>query len=193
MMKSKLCGFALLAGGLLASMSAAAHTGLETVAGFSAGFLHPLMGLDHLLTMMAVGLWAMYLGGRAVLLLPLAFLSLMTVGAGLAFAGYTLPQAEVGVTVSVVAAGLALWRGWQVPTLMAASITACFALFHGFVHAAEMAPLNGSVPFYALGFLSATALLHLAGMGLGWAGTHTRKAFGLCCTGAGLYWLVQGI
>ena len=185
-----------LAAGLLASTSVSAHTGIGTVAGFSAGLMHPLLGLDHLLVMVATGLWAVYLGGRAIVLLPLAFIALMTAGATLGFMGYVLPYAEWIIALSVLTLGLALWRGWQSPSLLAGGLTAFFALFHGYVHAAEIGEVSEAAYTYALGFLLTTALLHGVGMGLGLisgASGWKRKAYGLFCTGAGLYWLLQGI
>jgi urease accessory protein len=157
--------WAVLVVGVLGSLSAAAHTGMGSVHGFIAGFMHPMMGLDHLLAMLAVGLWAVYLGGRAMLGLPVAFIGLMSAGAVLGFSGFALPHAELGVAGSVLVLGVALWRGWFIPTLLAGAMTASF-----------------------------TALLH--GLGLGhWmrSAVWCRQAFGLMCTGTGLYWLVTGV
>ncbi|MGI9211571.1 MAG: HupE/UreJ family protein [Methylococcaceae bacterium] len=188
--------WAVLAVSVLWSLSAAAHTGVGTVHGFVAGLMHPMMGLDHLFAMLAVGLWAVYLGGRAMPGLPLAFIGLMSVGAKLGFSGYVLPHAELGVTWSVVVFGVALWRGWSIPTLLAGAMTASFAVFHGYVHAAEAGQMTDSTAAYLYGFLAATALLHGVGVGLGcWmrSAVWCRQAFGLVCTGTGLYWLVTGV
>ena len=181
---------------LSASMPVAAHTGTGAVHGFLAGLSHPAMGLDHLLTMVAVGLWAVHLGGRALLMLPLSFIGLMAIGAGLGFHGIDLPHAEAGITLSLVILGLALWQRWPVSIRLAGLMTACFAVFHGYVHALELNGSEGQVYAYSSGFLCATALLHGVGMGLGrllkpitWG----RPVFGLFCTGTGLYWLMHTI
>jgi len=184
----------ILAAGLLLPLAAAAHTGTGAVQGFTAGLLHPLLGFDHLLTMLAVGVWAVYLGGRAAGLLPLSFIGLMTVGAGLGFGGIALPHAESGVTLSVTVLGLALWRGWHLPVWLAGTMTAGFAVFHGYVHAAEADTVGGQSLAYLQGFLCTTAVLHVIGMGLGQLTRSVapgRQLFGLVCTGTGLYWLLQ--
>lgn len=181
---------------LLVSLPVAAHTGTGTVHGFVAGLSHPVTGFDHLLTMAAVGLWAFNLGGRALWLLPLSFIGLMAAGAALGFHGIGLPHAESGITLSLVMLGLALWRGWSLSITLAAILTACFAVFHGYVHAAEARSAGGQVYAYSCGFLGATALLHGVGLVLGHLlkpVTWGRPAFGLFCTGTGLYWLIQGI
>lgn len=144
---------------------AAAHTGIGTVAGFTAGFSHPLVGVDHLLAMVAVGLFAGLIGGRAVWVVPLSFLAAMLIGGVLGLAGLALPAVETTITVSVIILGLvvALGRAW--PVAAATIMVGAFALFHGHAHGAEMDAGHGAI-LYSAGFLAATALLHAAGLGI---------------------------
>jgi urease accessory protein len=190
-MNKKIC-MIVLAGSF--SADALAHTGAGSVHGFAAGFLHPLLGPDHLLTMLAVGLWAAYLRGRALWLLPSAFLGVMALGAGLRYAGLVLPFAEGLVALSVAVMGVALWRNWRAASVLAGAVVGGFALFHGYVHAAEIGgDMDAAV--YASGFLAATALLHGLGIVAGWAGRGFdawRRAFGLVCAGVGAY-LLAGV
>ncbi|MFC3225857.1 HupE/UreJ family protein [Marinibaculum pumilum] len=156
---------------LLAPALAAAHTGHAAAAGayatgFFSGFLHPLGGLDHLLAMVAVGLFAAILGGRALWLVPAAFLGTMVAGGLLALAGITLPFVELGIALSVLVLGLALAFRIRLATLGAMALVGFFALFHGHAHGAEM-PAAASSLAYVGGFLLATALLHGAGMLVG--------------------------
>lgn len=174
------------------SGTASAHTGLGAIHGFAAGFAHPWLGADHLLTLFAVGLWASALGGRAMWLLPLSFVGVMALGAGLHFSGVALPYAEWGVAASVVALGLVLWQGGRAAAGWAGAMVGGFALFHGYVHAAELGA-NADAGVYAAGFLLATALLHGLGLAAGLTGRDfglVRRAFGMFCAGVGAYLLV---
>jgi len=154
---------------LVATTGAAlAHTGHGDAAGFMHGFLHPLGGLDHALAMVAVGLFAAHLGGRALLLVPAAFVAMMALGGALGIAGYSLPYAEAGIALSVVVLGLAVALRISVPVAAAMALAGFFAIFHGYQHGAEM-PADASGASYAAGFLVATALLHGAGIALGLA------------------------
>lgn len=163
---------ALLALALLALLpdAALAHTGHAAAGGLASGFLHPLGGLDHVLAMVAVGLLAWTLGGLALWLVPLAFVTAMAVGGMLGMAGATLPLVELGIGLSVVAIGGLVALGLRLPTALAMGIAAVFAVFHGHAHGTEMGP-TGSALGYGLGFVAATALLQatgiLAGLGLG--------------------------
>lgn len=147
---------------------ALAHTGAGPVIGLSAGFAHPVGGLDHLLAMVAVGLWATTAGGRALWLLPLAFVGAMLAGGVIGVAGAGLPMIEAGIAGSVLLLGLALAARLRPAPLFAAAITAVFGLFHGHAHGTEM-PLGAEASAYAAGFVVMTALLILAGVGLGTA------------------------
>lgn len=170
-------GLALLVVGaaVLAAGPAFAHTGLGAVHGFSHGFAHPLGGLDHVLAMVAVGMWAGVVGGRALWAYPLAFMGFMVVGGLLGIAGIALPAVEVAIALSVVLLGTAVALRLDVPAAIGAAICAGFALFHGYAHGAEMDPAAGAAA-YAAGFVLATGLLHLAGIGTGLLATRLPLA-----------------
>ncbi|MFG1346156.1 HupE/UreJ family protein [Xanthobacter autotrophicus DSM 431] len=143
-----------------------AHTGAGAVHGFDAGFAHPMSGLDHMLAMLTVGIFAWQLGGRAVWAVPATFVALMAVGGALGVSGVEVPFVEMGIALSVVVLGAVVALGLKAPLALAMAVTGFFALFHGHAHGTEM-PLDASGLSYGLGFMSATALLHLAGLGLG--------------------------
>lgn len=130
------------------------------------GFVHPFTGLDHVVTMIAVGLYAAMLGGRSLWLLPAAFMSVMLAGGALGYAGVPLPLVEQAIGASVVVMSLAVAAGVRIPTIAATALVGAFALFHGHAHGTEGAALASFLP-YAAGFVAATALLHLAGIGVG--------------------------
>jgi urease accessory protein len=155
---------ALLAFTLLAPASAMAHTGHE-VSGFMAGLSHPFGGLDHLLAMIAVGLWAARMGGRALWSVPAAFVITMFVGGALAVSGVTVPFIEGGIVLSVIVMGILLAFAVKFSPAICSVIVASFALFHGAAHGAEM-PLAANGLTYAVGFALATAVLHIAGIAL---------------------------
>jgi urease accessory protein len=143
-----------------------AHTGLHTTADFAHGFTHPLFGLDHLLAMIAVGLWAVQLGGRALWAVPASFVGVMALGGALGMAGVPLPLIEPGIMGSVLLFGLLVTFAVKMPLWASAAVVGLFALFHGHAHGAEMgADTNGLL--YALGFMLGTALLHAAGLATG--------------------------
>ena len=149
-----------------------AHTGVGFgwAGGLAHGLAHPLFGLDHLLAMVMVGVLACQLGGSALWRLPMTFVLVMAAGGVMGVAGLGLPLVETAVATSVVALGALVafrnGRGSGAPLALAMALTAAFALFHGHAHGAEM-PSDASGLAYALGFLSMTALLHAAGIGLG--------------------------
>ncbi len=145
---------------------ASAHVGAGDAHGFVHGFSHPLNGLDHMLAMIAVGMLAAHLGGRALWLVPLTFVSVMAVAGTLGMAGVGLPFVEVGIGMSVVVLGLAIAFQLNISTLAAVGLVGFFAIFHGHAHGAEM-PESASGFAYGLGFVSATATLHAIGIGLG--------------------------
>ena len=157
-----------LAGALaLAPSLAFAHTGHGDAEGFVHGFMHPIGGLDHVLAMVAVGIFAAQLGGRAIWAVPATFVALMALGGFLGMAGIDVPFVEFGITLSIVALGGAValgWKNWPLGAAMA--VVGFFAIFHGHAHGAEM-PTDASGLAYAGGFMTATALLHMAGIGLG--------------------------
>jgi len=152
---------------LLLPSLAQAHPGMPGHAhGFTNGLAHPLTGLDHLCAMVAVGLWAAQRSGRALWLVPLVFISVMAVGGMLGMSGFQLPMAETGIVASVLILGVLITAAVRLPLAMSVLIVGVFALFHGFAHGAEM-PETASGLNYALGFIVATACLHLCGIALG--------------------------
>ncbi|PRD43411.1 protein hupE [Phyllobacterium phragmitis] len=162
MRKSALLTAAILT---LASTPALAHLNPAEHGSFAAGFSHPLFGADHILAMVAVGLWAALLGGRALWLVPAAFVGTMSAGFVLALAGAPLPFVEPVILASVVAIGLLAAIALKVPTSAAMAMVGFFALFHGHAHGGEMGSAGAAA--YGLGFALATMLLHIAGIGIG--------------------------
>jgi urease accessory protein len=134
--------------------------------GFSNGLLHPLTGLDHICAMVAVGLWAAQRGGRALWLVPTTFVSIMTVGGALGMGGIHIPYVEQGIATSVLVLGIFIAAAVRLPLVASMAIVGLFALFHGYAHGAEM-PETASGFAYGIGFIVATASLHLAGIALG--------------------------
>ena len=154
---------ALAAAALLIPGAALAHTGHGDAGSLAHGFMHPLGGLDHLLAMFAVGLFAFQLGGRALWRVPAAFVGMMAFGGLLGIEGVALPFVELAIAFSVLAIGLAVAWGQGVPTAFAMALVGFFAIFHGHAHGAEL-PADASALGYAAGFLAATAVLHAAGI-----------------------------
>lgn len=154
------------AASLVATGSVFAHPGHEHASSFMTGFSHPMGGLDHLLAMVAIGLWAASIGGRALWAVPVAFVMTMILGGGLAVAGMSVPFVEQGILLSVIVLGALVLFAKRLPTLVCAAIAGAFALFHGAAHGMEM-PLNANGMQYALGFALATAGLHAVGLGFG--------------------------
>jgi urease accessory protein len=165
-----------------AASPAFAHTGLEHATSFSSGFLHPLTGPDHLLAMVAVGLWAGLNGGRAVWAWPVAFVGVMLIGGVLGMTGVALPAVESGILASVVVLGLLVLTAARVPVALGAAMVGIFAVLHGHAHGAEL-PAAASAISYSTGFALATALLHAAGLGLAFLAA--RDAGRLLVRGAG--------
>lgn len=155
----------LLAGA--AAAPAFAHLGPGEYGSFASGFTHPLFGLDHVLAMVAVGLWAALIGGRALWALPAGFVSAMVVGFLLALGGVALPFVEPMILASTVFFGLVVALALKTPPAVAAGLVAVFGLFHGAAHGAELG--HAGIFAFGAGFVANTALLHLAGIGLGLA------------------------
>ena len=145
---------------------AEAHVGHGSTVGFAAGFLHPFSGLDHLLAMVAVGLLAARMGGKALWALPAAFVGMMAVGGALGMNGFGLPMVEFGIAASVIVLGAAVALDFGLPISATIGLVGFFAVFHGHAHGSEV-PLAASGLGYGLGFAMATALLHCLGLGLG--------------------------
>jgi len=142
-----------------------AHPSHES-AGLLTGFLHPLGGVDHIIAMVAVGLLAARIGGRALWLVPASFVATMAVAGLGGMAGAPLPYAETGIALSVVVLGAVAAFGVAMPVAVAMGLVAFFAVFHGYAHGIEM-PETVSGLAYGAGFVAATALLHGVGIGLG--------------------------
>lgn len=157
--------FAAIMGPAL-SAPALAHTGIGAHgSGLLTGFLHPLMGLDHMLAMLGIGLWAVQLGKRATWMVPLAFVAVMIGGAALSLSGAALPMVEFGIAGSVLVIGVLVAFGARMPVALAMSLAGAFALFHGHAHGTEL-PGFAHPAAYGAGFVAATALLHGAGIGI---------------------------
>lgn len=160
----RLCLSAILL--LAAAMPAYAHVGIGTTSSLTAGFMHPLSGLDHMTVMIAVGLWAALKGGKAIWAWPAAFAGVMLVGGALGMLHMPLPFVEPGILASVVALGLLVALATDLPVSTGAAIIALFALFHGHAHGTEV-PENAGGLEYMAGFAVATVLLHAAGIAAG--------------------------
>lgn len=170
-----------------------AHTGVGHTHGFANGFAHPIGGLDHLLAMVAVGIWAAQLGGRARLRLPATFVGVMILGGALGFAGIALPAVELGIVVSVLALGVLIAGAFRPAPVLSMAVVGVFAVFHGHAHGAEMPPEAGAA-LYTLGFALATGLLHGGGILLGIGLRRALHARGVRYAGGALaaagVWLV---
>ena len=151
---------------LLLCERAAAHTGTGLAGGFVPGFEHPLTGFDHLLAMVAVGLWGAFLGPPLLQVLPVVFPGMMVSGAILAMLGIPMPPVELGIAVSVLVLGVCIALRFESPVWLASLIVACFGIFHGYAHGKEL-PSAADPIGYSTGFVLATGLLHVTGIGVG--------------------------
>jgi urease accessory protein len=162
-----------LIGGLLVAMAALAGRPAlahivdgSAAGGFLGGFAHPLFGLDHVVAMIAVGLWGAFLGAPAIWLLPIAFPLVMAFGGVIAILGVPVPGVEIGIALSAIVLGGMIALAARPPLVGAALIVAAFAIFHGHAHGAELPPGTDAVAF-SVGFVMATGLLHLTGIAFG--------------------------
>ena len=151
---------------VLAAMPALAHTDSGVAGGFLSGLTHPIYGWDHVVAMVAVGLWGAFLGNPAIWVLPIVFPMVMAVGGALGVAGVPLPAVETGIATSAVVLGLMVALAARPPLWVAALLVAVFAIFHGYAHGAEL-PEAANPLAYSLGFVIATGLLHLSGIAFG--------------------------
>jgi urease accessory protein len=161
-------GLTIAAAFTLVPTAALAHAGIGDGHGFVHGFAHPLGGLDHILAMVTVGIFAWQLGGRALWLVPASFVLAMAAGGALGIAGMPVPFVELGIAASVIVLGAIVALGANVPLAVAMGLAALFAIFHGHAHGTEM-PQDAAGTVYAAGFMMATALLHAGGIALGFA------------------------
>jgi urease accessory protein len=163
----RLVGLPLVAMTTFASRPALAHIVDGSAAdGFLGGFAHPLFGLDHVVAMIAVGLWGAFLGPPAIWLLPIAFPLVMAFGGAIAILGVPVPGVEIGIAISAIVLGGMIALAARPPLIGAALIVAAFAIFHGHAHGAELPPGTDAVAF-SVGFVMATGLLHLTGIAFG--------------------------
>lgn len=181
---------------MCASAAVRAHSDEIVAGGFVSGYLHPLTGLDHLLAMVAVGIWGATLGRPLVWALPVAFPLLMVVGGVLGIAGIKLPYVEPGIAMSVVVLGLAILSAWRAPVGVAIGIVAAFGVLHGYAHGTEL-PTTAAPAAYAAGFVVSTGLLHLAGIAMGLIksvphGPQWLRASGGAIAAAGV-WILAGM
>jgi urease accessory protein len=151
---------------VLLPAAASAHSETGHVGGFVSGFHHPLGGLDHIVAMVAVGLWGAFLAGRAMWLLPVVFPLVMAFGGALGVLNVPVPSVETGIALSGIVLGLMVTFAMRPPLWVAALIVGIFAVFHGHAHGTEL-PTSANPMTYAIGFVIATGLLHLCGIAFG--------------------------
>jgi urease accessory protein len=157
-----------IAGLLLTATTAAAHTGhgAHAESGLISGLLHPMLGLDHLLAIAAIGFWSVRQSNTMKNATPLFVVGGMILGAALAWGGMSLPGVETGISLSVILAGILIAAMLKLPTAVGGSLVAAFMVFHGFAHGAEM-PVGATLAAYLVGFSIATLMLTFVGRGLG--------------------------
>jgi urease accessory protein len=151
---------------LLVATLAHAHADHGVADGFLSGLLHPLFGADHVLAMVAVGLWGAFLGMPAIWLLPVVFPLVMAFGGALGVLGLPIPMVETGIAASALVLGLMVLFAVRPPLWVAAAVVGVFAIFHGHAHGTEL-PAAQSALSYSLGFVLSTGLLHAAGVAFG--------------------------
>jgi urease accessory protein len=195
--KSAATRAALLLAGALLALPALAHEQGGQAAGLLAGLLHPVSGLDHVLAMVAVGLWGAQLGAPAIWLLPVTFPMVMAVGGFLALVGVPLPGVEIGIAASAILLGGLVAAQSRPPQWLAAAVVGLFAVFHGHAHGTEL-PAGQSGLAYSAGFVVATGCLHGAGVAIGlvhrWRwGQAALRAAGAAIGAAGVYFLWQAL
>ncbi len=183
--------FALMA--VVTAQPAWAHTDPRLAGGLFAGFMHPLSGLDHLLAMVAVGLWGAFLGRPLIGLLPVIFPTVMAFGGAMGMIGTPMPPVEIGIAMSVFMLGSAIALAWRAPVWLASVMVAVFAIFHGYAHGAELPSMADPIAF-SLGFVLATGSLHVAGITTGLiakrpGGAIAVRAVGAAIALAGVYYL----
>jgi urease accessory protein len=173
---------------------AGAHIVKGEAIGFFGGFEHPISGLDHVIAMVAVGLWGAQLGMPAIWLLPVTFPLVMACGGFLGLIGFPLPGSEIAIALSGVCLGGAVLLEWRPPLWVAGTLVGIFGLFHGYAHGAELPPGQNAL-LYSLGFVLATGLLHATGIAIGlihrwqWGRLALRGAGGfVLCGGAFFLW-----
>jgi urease accessory protein len=194
-MRAKLCRFQscvalLFALGLLFPVHAFAHVERGEATGFITGLHHPWSGLDHVLAMIAVGLWGAQLGNPAMWLLPVIFPMVMSLGAMMGLLGIPIPGIEIGIALSAILLGAMVVGEVRPKMIIAATLVGLFAIFHGHAHGSEL-PAGQSGMLYSMGFVIATGCLHAVGIALGLI--HRWPMGKLAVRGAGAFISVMGI
>lgn len=179
----------------LTPVLALAHVGSGINGGLLSGLTHPIFGPDHVVAMIAVGLWGAQLGNPAIWILPVTFPLVMAFGGLLGIEGVLLPGVEIGIAVSAIVLGLMVALAARPPLWIAAVLVGAFAIFHGYAHGAEL-PEAADPIAYAVGFVIATGCLHLLGVVIGlvnhWpAGAKALRTGGAAILTAGVYFLFQ--
>ena len=182
------CGAALLV--LLWPGTALGHVDSGQAGGFLSGVQHPISGLDHVLAMVAVGLWGAQLGSPAVWLLPVAFPMMMAFGGMLGLIGVPVPGVEIGIAVSGVALGAMVLGEVKAPIAASIIMVGIFAIFHGHAHGTELSEGQNAM-LYSLGFVISTGLLHAAGIGIGTA--HRWQTGQVALRAAGAVLMIGGL
>jgi urease accessory protein len=180
---------------ILLATPAFAHTGQGVAGGFATGFMHPITGLDHVVAMVAVGMWGAFLGPPAIWLLPIVFPMVMAFGGVLGVLGEPLHGVETGIALSAIGLGAMVAFAARPPLWVAAVLVGTFAIFHGYAHGAELPGATNPLA-YGIGFVVATGLLHLCGIAFGllvrWPlGERAVRATGGAIVCAGLYFLAN--
>jgi urease accessory protein len=164
---------------------ALAHVEAGQAAGFLAGFAHPVSGLDHVLAMVAVGVWGAQLGLPAIWILPVTFPIVMALGGLLGLLGVPLPGVEIGIAASAILLGAAVMTERRLPLYAAAALVGFFAVFHGHAHGTELPPGQSGL-LYSLGFVVATGCLHAIGIAIGTIHRRPAGRIALRITGGGV-------
>ncbi|MDU6748516.1 MAG: HupE/UreJ family protein [Bradyrhizobium sp.] len=189
------CGVVLLS--VLTASPGFAHEQTGVGGGLAAGLLHPLTGLDHLVAMVAVGIWGAQLGGAAIWVLPIVFPLVMALGAVVGILKIGLPVPELVIALSALVLGLAVALRVRAPFVLAAAVVAVFAIFHGHAHGAEL-PSAANPLAYGCGFVVTTGLLHAFGITIGalarWpGGERVIQGVGAAIAALGGYFLVTSL
>ncbi len=191
----KQLSFVLFSSLLLLSNPVFAHTLWTDGGGFMSGLKHPVLGYDHLLAMLSVGILSAQIGGRAIWMVPANFVIIMLLGGIIGMQRIALPSFEIAIAFSVFALGIAIAAGKKIPYLLAMAFVGIFAIFHGYAHGVEM-PFLAKPLLYALGFTCGTAAIHIAGVFIGLFGQRIPKVpflriLGIAIAGIGVFLLAS--
>ncbi|QDG76057.1 HupE/UreJ family protein [Labrenzia sp. PHM005] len=195
--KTFICMTLLVVFSFIISEPALAHSGGGYGGGFISGFVHPILGWDHVAAMVAVGLWGAFLGAPSIWVLPVVFPIVMAFGAILGILGVPVPAVETGIALSAVVLGLMIAFAVKAPIWMSAVLVGLFAIFHGYAHGTEL-PASANIFAYAVGFVIATGMLHMIGIAFGllvkWpAGRVAVRSAGGAISLAGVAFLVGAV